>query len=401
MTPHLSEEQVALYRDRSLAAAELLRASHHLAECETCRVRMASPSELHAGAEAFRVILEGEAANPPHLTYHEIAAYVDRQLSGEDAAQVEHHARECRSCAAEVAGIEALSRELGVSRKSPGWFDRISRAWRETFAWKGAFVLAGAAACALLVLLVVRKPMPEVPNQQASAPPQQPRQVAGMQDGKRVIAIAPGGTVTGLEGLPASLRASLAQAITTQRLEAPAVLADLSGKSSVLLGPSTAPSGVKLVGPVGIVVETQRPTFRWKPVAGAEYRVGVYSDSYEEVATSGWVHSAEWQVAKALQRGARYRWQLSVRHSGPEFTLPAPPAPEARFRILDAAGEAEITQLKMGGAVTHLLLGIGYAQLGALDDADRELRQAREQNPQSATVAALLASVEHLQIPKP
>jgi len=401
MIPHLSEEQVVLYRNRSLAAAELLRASQHIAECETCRAQIASQSELYAGVEAFRAILDAEAADPSHLTYHEMAEYVDKQSTGEDAAQVEKHVQECKSCAAELAQIEALRRDLEASGISPGWSDRLSSLWREIFGWKGAFVLAGAAACALLVLLVVRKPIPEAPSQQASRQPQQSSHVAGIQDGKRVIVIAPGGTVTGLGGLPDSLRASLAEAITSQQIEAPAVLAGLSGKSSVLLGSSTAQSGVELLDPLGIVVETQKPTLRWKPIAGAEYRVSVYSDRYEEAATSGWVHSAEWQVAKALQRGARYSWQLSVRHSGPEFTIPAPPAPEARFRILDATGETAITQLKASGEDSHMLLGIGYAQVGALDDAERELRQARERNPESATVAALLASVERMRIPKP
>jgi len=393
MTPHLSEEQVALYRNRSLAAAELLRASQHLAECETCRARIASLGELYAGVEAFRAILDAEAASPAHLTCHEIAAYVDKQLTGEDAAQVEKHAQECRLCAAELAQIEAVKREIEAAEKSPGWFERISSLWRETFAWKGAFVLAGAAACTLVVLLVVRKPIQETPTQQANARPAQSRPPAGVRDGDTLIASA--------QSLPVALRASLSRAITTQQIERPTVLAELSGKSSVLLGSSSAPSVVDLVGPVGIVVETQRPTFRWKPIAGAEYRVSLYSDSYEEVATSGWVHSAEWQVAKALNRGARYSWQLSVRHNGSEFTVPAPPAPEVRFKVLGAAGEAEIAQLKTGSTDFHVLLGIRYAQLGALDESERELRQAHEQSPDSSTVVALLSSVERLRTTKP
>jgi len=400
MTPHLSEEQAALYRNRSLAAAELLRASQHLAECEMCRARIASPSELHAGVEGFRAILDAEAADVSHLSYHEIAAYVDKRLTGEDAEQVEKHVQECRSCAHELAQIEAVKREI-ASGKPPGWAERISSLWRDTFAWRGAFALAGAAACGLLLLLVVRKPIPEAPSQQASAQPPRSRQAAGIQDGKRVIAVAPGGAVTGLEDLPDSLRASLAQAISSQRVEAPPVLAELAGKNSVLLGPPAAPSGVKLIGPVGIVVATQRPTLRWKPIAGAEYRVSVYGDNYAEAASSGWLRSAEWQVAKPLRRGARYSWQLSVRHNGPEFTIPAPPAPEARFLVLDAAGEAKIAQLKASGEDSHLLLGIGYAQMGALDEAEQELRQARERNPESATVAGLESSLERLRSTKP
>ena len=397
MISHLTEEQVELYRARSLAAAELIGVSQHIAECEACRARIGSPGELYTGVEAFRAVLEGEAAVAEHLTYHEIAAYVDKQITGEDAAEIEKHARQCQSCAADIAEIEALKREIAPSPRS-GWFARL---WEETFTWKGAFALAGAAACAAFVLVMVRKPVQESPREQASVQRPQPTPTAGIRDGPRVIAIAPGGTVTGLEDLPVSLQATLAQAITAQQIEAPAAMADLTGKRSVLLGASAPSSGVDLLAPVGIVVEAQKPVFRWEPAAGAEYRVSVYSDSYDEIAASAWLQKSEWQITRTLQRGARYSWQVNVRRNGKEFTVPTPPAPEARFRILGAAEEAEITQLKAGRDDAHLVVGIGYAQMGALDDAERELRKASEQNPGSVTVSALLASVERMRDPKP
>jgi anti-sigma factor RsiW len=388
MSPHLSEEQAVLYRSRSLAAIELLQVSQHLAECEVCRGRIASPTELYAGVEGFRAVLDAEAASLPHLTYEEIAAYVDQQVAGEDAAEIEKHVRNCASCAAELSEIESVRREMETPRKSPRWQDRMASLWRETFAWKGAFALAGVVACALLLMVVVRKPVSKAPDQQTAAKSQQ-------------TGIAPGGTLAELNHLPVALRASLTQAITSRQIERPSVLDDLAGKRGVLLGESRAPSGVQLLDPLGIVVESQKPTLRWKPIAGAEYRVSVYSGGYDEVATGAWTSDAEWQMPKALKRGARYSWQISVRHNGAEFNVPVPPAPEARFKVLDAGGEAEIAQLKTGGADSHMLLGIRYAQLGALDEAERELRQAREQGPDPSTAAVLLSSVERLRINKP
>ena len=378
MTPHLSEEQVVLYRSRSLAAVELLQVSQHLAECESCRGRIASPSEIYAGTEGFRAVLDAEGAGLNHLTYEEIAAYVDRHLEGEDAAEIEKHIGECRSCAAQVSELQALQREMEGPRESPGWFDRVAAVWRETFSWRGAFALAGVAACAVLVLVVVREPGPKPPSQQTA----------------RVT--PPSGPLAELNRLPDPLRASLEHAITSRRIERPTVLKDLSGKRGVLLGSSPTASGVELLSPVGVVVESQQPTLRWKPIAGAEYKVSVYGEGYDEAATGTWTRNAEWQVPKALRRGARYSWQISVRHNGEEFTVPVAPAPEARFKILDAAGEAEIAQLKTSGTDSHMLLGIRYAQLGAMDDAERELREASEQGSDASTVAALLSSVEHL-----
>ena len=381
MTPHLSEEQVVLYRSRSLAAVELLQVSRHLTECEECRGRIASPSEIYSGIEGLRVVLGAEGAALHHLTYEEIAAYVDRQIAGEDAAAIEKHIGECRSCANQISELQALQREMEGPHESVSWLARVAVLWRKTFSWRGAFALAGVAACAVLVLVMVREPAPKAPNRQTAAQSQQPSGVTGSD---RALA--------NVNRLPEPLRASLGQAIASRQIERPAVLEDLAGKRGVLLGAAPTAKGVELLAPVGIVVGSQKPTLSWKPIPGAEYKVSVFGDGYAEVATGEWTRRRDWQVPKALRRGARYSWQISVRHNGEEFTVPAAPASEARFQVLDAAGEAEIEQLKANGTDSHMLLGIRYAQLGALDDAESELRQAGD----GSDVAALLASVAQM-----
>jgi len=396
MTPHLSEEQVALYRDRALAAAELLLASRHIAECEACRARIASAANLYTQAEAFRNIMAAEANPPGHPAYDELAAYVDQQLDGEELEEIRLHLRGCEACAASVAEFEAVRREIGTAHALQSWIVRIGEFWRERVGWRGAFMLAGAAACATLAFFVFRAPAdrrmaaPAQPERAGAQPP------AGIHDGKRLIAVGADGTVAGLDGLPDSVRTVVAAAIRAQHIEVPAVLADLAGRTGVLLGESTQASGVDLLGPLGTVVETQRPLFRWKPAAGGEYRVTVYRDTYEEVAASAWTRGGEWQVPKRLERGGLYIWQLRVRRDGTEFVVPAPPQPEARFRVLGDADEAEMAQLKASAGDSHLVLGVRYAQDGVLDQAEEELRRAREQNPSSSAVSALLASVEHM-----
>jgi len=386
MTPHLSEEQVASYRDRSLAAAQLLQVSQHLAECQACRSQVASESEIYTGIAAFRLPLLSAADN--HLAYAEIAAYAGRELDAEHAAAVDLHVRTCRSCAAGLAAVQSVRQEMQPESR---WFARL----RQDFAWKGAFALAGAAACALLLFMVFHRPAPEMPVQQARAPQHAPLQSALIHDGSRTIGLDANGAVTGLEDLPPALRSSLTAAISRQRLEPPAILADLSRSRGVLMGPTEHQSGVELVAPLGIVVESQQPVLRWKPVPGAGYQASVFAEGFNEVAASGWITDSEWQVTKPLSRGKQYSWQLNVRRAGREFTVPSPPAPEARFRVLDAAGESDIARIK-SGADGHFLLGIAYARVGALDDAARELKLAREQNPESSAVAAIAAGLEQL-----
>jgi hypothetical protein len=398
MTPHLTEEQVRLYRERSLAAADLLRASSHVAVCEPCRARIASASELHAGVAAFRKVLDTQTVVAAHLTYDEIAAYVDGQQSGREAKHIEAHARECPLCTNDIVQIEALKREIQAEHKTINWLDRIANCARSILSWKGSLALAGTAACVWFALFLVQPRDGRNISQKATA---SPVQIAAIRDGRMTISIGADGTISGLDALPDSSRASLGRVLAKGEIPPPAVLSDLSGKHGVLLGSSTEASAVDLLGPLSVVVETQRPLFRWKPIPGAEYRVSVYNEGYDPVATSGWIRGAEWQPRRALPRGARYSWQLNARTNGQEITLPTPPAPEARFRVLDAAGEAEIAQLKAAAGDSHLWLGVHYAQAGMLDDAEAELRHVRDENPRSPIVAGLVASVERLRNSKP
>ena len=115
MSEHLSDGQILAYRERKLAVADLLSASNHLAACVACRARVATPEELHAGLKAIRGVLEVEAGTS-HLTYEEIAAYVDGQLRTEDEARVDLHVRDCAPCAADLQGIQALRNELETPR---------------------------------------------------------------------------------------------------------------------------------------------------------------------------------------------------------------------------------------------------------------------------------------------
>jgi hypothetical protein len=397
LSEHLSDETILAYRGRRLAAAELLSASDHVAACAACRVRVSPPKELHDGFEAIRAVLDAEA-NTAHLTYDEIAGYVDGQLRAEDGARVERHARECLPCGADLEGIRALRRELAAPRAKERPWGRWADLWRTGLNWKGPLVLAGAAGCALLLFLVVRGPTPD-PNRRAqTASPKagQTATVNSIRDGNRLISIGAGGIISGLDAWPDSDRAALERVLTAKRVDAPAAIAGLAGGGGVLLGSRAQAPRAVLLGPVGRVVETDRPVLRWKPVAGARFLVSVFDSRYNEMASSGWIQGAEWRVPHDLRRGVVYSWQLNVRQAGVEFTVPAPPAPEARFRILSTADEADLVRVRGTSGDSHLVLGLQYARAGLLDEAGQELRTLRDQNPGSETVAALLESVERL-----
>jgi hypothetical protein len=390
LTAHLSEPQILAYRDRSLTGAELLSLSEHVRECDQCRERIGTPEQLARGVRAIRDRLRGEAATF-HLNYEEIAGYADETIGDGDREGVEAHLGECQTCASDVAAMRMLRSELEGSRrersKSNLWLGAL-------WGWRGGFALA-AAACIVLGVIVLRGPLA---RNRTVARVGKANSSAGavIDDGSRIFSVATGGRISGLDALPELDRAFIERVLAGQPIEPGPSLRDLAGRTSVLLGGPAEVGQGKLIGPLATVVESQRPFFRWQPIPGAVYRVSVFNTAYDKVAGSEWIAESEWQVAQSLRRGERYSWQIRVRQNGTEFIAPAPPAPEARFRILGEAEEAEISRARVQWSNSHLVAGLLYARAGLLDDATKELRALNEQNPGSAEVAGLLASVERL-----
>jgi hypothetical protein len=384
MQGHLSDAQIRAYREQTLAAAELLEISDHSAGCQACRVRMASPVERRTQVRAIQSLLEAQTAHP---TYDEVAGYVDGQLSDEAAERVEIHARECQSCASDLDDLRMLRAELEAesARRKP-WY-RL--AWFSSRPiWQGSLALAGGVACLLLIVVLVRS-MPRQGNDlQATR--------GAIRDGNRFVTIGEGGTVAGLEALPAPYRTLLERALVARQVQFPGWIAELGQGRGMLLGAPGVQEPIRLLSPVGTAVEEQQPVFRWTTVPGAEYQVSVYDSGYNLVGGSSWSSSGEWRFPQVLARDTRYSWQVHMRRGAEEITIPAPPASEARFRVLAEDERAEVARARSGWGDSHMVMGVVYASAGLLDEAERELGLSSSQNPDSQPLAALRASVAQL-----
>ena len=89
-----------------------------------------------------------------------------------------------------------------------------------------------------------------------------------------------------------------------------------------------------------------------------------------------------------------YSWQVSASKDGQEVSSPAPPAPEAKFKVLEQTQADELARVRQQVADSHLTLGLVYARAGLLDDAERELQALAEANRDSAVERNLLRSVK-------
>ncbi len=221
--------------------------------------------------------------------------------------------------------------------------------------------------------------------------------VIALNDGGRRVALDATGSLKGLNQLPESDRRAVKSALTSGRVSTPPALASLqAGGGPLLSGGSSGGSGVVTfapVSPVGTFVRAGRPVFRWRALEGAtSYVVNVFDASFNKVATSGALSSAEWTppAAGALARGQVYFWQITASRGGEELTAPAPDAPEARFKVLDETKARELSAAQRAAGDSHLALGVIYASAGLLDEAESEFRLLLEENPKSSPAQKLL-----------
>jgi hypothetical protein len=241
---------------------------------------------------------------------------------------------------------------------------------------------------------------PPRPPARRSAVPTEYQTAVAQRDGDRVT-LDGAGRVAGLESLSPSERQAVARVLQTQQVEAPALLASLGEGAETLRGGGGRGVSFPVLGPVGTAVNTDRPTFRWRALGGADsYVVSVYDRDFRKVAASAPQTGTEWTIESPLVRGRVYSWHVSASVEGREVTSPEQPAPEAKFVVLDEAKSEELSRARRSYKDSHLTLGALYARAGLLDEAEREFRSALRAQPRSRTARKLLLSVRALRGPK-
>lgn len=441
-----------------MSPAELLAADDHLAACESCRRALA---ESAAPGASFATLLNSYIAAPDttatHLTYEQLAAYVDHDSNELEREAVEGHLGTCSQCKEEVRDLFAFKESMAASPVPAAEPARETgrASWSFASLWRRAWYANALAAAVLLlavgltlwlflkpagtgsneVVEVKPTPTPSVsPGETRATPTPSPEErqevrasnqspqtsptqigprptpqvesnatVITLNDGPNRVAIDSRGRVEGLDLLSPEDRRAVRSALLNRRIASPAALAGLEARQGTLMsGPGSAdtPPGaaaLNLTSPVGKVVMTDAPTFRWQTLEGASsYTVNVFDTDFRKVATSGAVGATEWTPQQGLTRGRLYSWQVTAVKDGQEITSPAPPAPEAKFKILDDAQHRKLERAQQQHADSHLTLGVLYAEAGLLDEAEKEFQALVEANPDSVPARKLLKSVQAL-----
>jgi hypothetical protein len=403
---HLSQKQVEDYSLHQLGAAELLAVSDHLGACEVCRVRVEGAL---SGDVAF-LALHDEAfsengLDSAHLTAGQTADYVDQSLAGEALQMVDDHLSGCEHCALAVADLRAFRNEIAPSldrRYGPvsegGWRQRFASLFKV-----GPVPAFGAAALAVLVVATIAwlvwrtqgEKAPEVvavssPTPPVSQPSPSPEPSLQPPPAQEVVAQLNDGEV------PPAYQNRVKEVLTSQRIGRSSQLQGLTRPSSTLMGSNNQPE-FSVLEPTGSVSLTDRPAFRWSEMEGATgYVVEIYDDQFKLAASSPQLTNRSWTIPQPLPRGKVYSWQVKAIKDGQEITWPRPPAPQAKFRILDQSKANELVRARRAYSSSHLTLGLLYADAGLLREAEHEFRLLLRANPNSPLARTLLRQVQSL-----
>src|SRR5260370_38012247 len=112
MSNHVTAEQIAQYRNKSMPPGDLLAFDRHVAQCGECRTQLASASRV-------ATLIKGlETAAPQHLAYDQMADYVDAKSGEVDREIVESHVELCDRCATELGDLAAFAESVSASQQS-------------------------------------------------------------------------------------------------------------------------------------------------------------------------------------------------------------------------------------------------------------------------------------------
>jgi anti-sigma factor RsiW len=440
LSEHLTQKQIEAYSRRALSASELLVASDHLDACMACRRQVERTLNGAAAFSALKSEVFGEAAEArpatvgrKHLTYEQTAGYVDGTLIGGELRAVKNHLTSCERCDKAVKDLRGFSDWVGPEldreyrpsavRTAPENRRRRITTVMSSLLPRPVALVIGSALTALLVILSIwltwralqtneqkktaitqTTPSPTTPALTPDVSPTPPPEFAGekliarLNDGGVQIILDLEGRLSGVDHLPPNYQRMVKEYLTNQRLEKSPLLTGLTSlENAAIRGADDKGGRFSVIEPVGKVILSDQPTFRWSGLDGAtSYVVEIYDDKFALVTASPQLTNNSWSPPQSLRLGAIYSWQVKAIKDGREFVTPRAPASQAKFRILDQARADELANAQRGYASSHLALILLYAQAGLVDEAERELRALQKANPNSAIVHRLQSSVRTL-----
>lgn len=363
---HLTNEELAGYWQRALPPPTLIELSDHLQACARCREALRDARPAIATTEPARYEdligwMEGDL--DPDRRY-ELARQIGQ-------APTDSELRDLVEFRDEMNAL--LAQEYSPAAVPPTYSSRWSRR------------LLAIAAGVLIGYGVIWT---------ASSV----RRAAGiaLSDHGKTITVRADGQISGLGPIPPQLQTAALDAVLRDKIERPPFWNDLRAAPETLAGAPAPANPLRVIAPVGVVVESDRPVFRWSAEPGATgYRVNIVNNAGAITSSPLLAGTARsWTPNESFAPNETYEWEVEGWRGDALLTkAPAPPEPAAHFRVIDPATRAVLQQLREKSGGSHLLMGLAYAQAGLQADAQREFESFARENPQSPLPKNLLSSL--------
>ena len=432
MTHHLSKSQVERFSVSALTEDEAAAAAVHMADCQDCHQRFVAELNHQRGSIPFSFTLDPEFwFRDDHVDFDLLVGLADETLDQDTQEIIGIHLKTCETCREDVRSFLAFRKtsagEMNVSYARPD-YESIQNLVAAAPWWRGltrpSYAIAAVVLLAFAVLIGVialnkrSGPLEASNKDQANtgaernpdvSPPRSPdtvstpssvddsAQVAKLNDGGGEVTIDKSGRVTGLDNVSEISRQYIARAALSEQIQPADVLRRLSGQQSGLRGDGNNGKAFKLLYPSRRVVTEDKPTFKWESLSGVtSYRVYILDANSDQVAQSEELPptQTQWKPPTPLRRGQIFSWVVTALIDGKEIVSPSASAPEVKFAILSGNDLNELNQLKKSDS--HFALGVFYARVGLVTEAEREFQKLIQLNPQSSLPRKLLQSVRNL-----
>ncbi|MCX8052469.1 MAG: zf-HC2 domain-containing protein [Armatimonadetes bacterium] len=425
----VSEKELERFLQADMKPEMLVALDEHIATCATCRVALETlPVRAQAIAE-FGAEIIGANDCPD---YERLSAFIEETLESAELKSVEAHVKLCEPCARDVERMISLRSQAALREKvrvRPGG-TRQTNVWAIGLWWRK--VVAGLAAAGVIAAAVVilREPPKEhiakpvavtttpsfptpKPEQKPDVTPPRPSQatlvankpnetrpvnsrtIPLLKDGKYQIVKSHGKVdLVRIDGksirtpLEAQVAALISEKIATGRIKPSepvrVAMNTIHIRSEEYSPPPTAP---KQMFPVGIVVMSNRPLFRWTTVDLADsYRIIVTDKDGNEVFV-GTTDKTGLKLTTPLEHGRVYFWRVGVRFNKNDTWANSP---AAGFRIVSKDDIEKIEAVRKHMPGSRLALATIYESVGLYGEAEEQYRAVLRANPASALARRLM-----------
>ncbi len=363
-----------------------------------------------------------------HLDYEQISGYLDNKLDKDSAEFIELHAGLCSRCGKDLRSLkefrESLDAELDRRQTSWGLIGKPISGFRKPKLPNPVYVFGAVAVIALFGLLgfaiyrwggnrgneprqdraettpspqsTIEKqakgdPIPAIVDRQKGKNRQSKNSEIIVDNGKKFAIDYQGNRISSSDLAP-ELQAIAEDVLRGEPVGERALLEQLKQDASSLRGGGGVKKRIFLVSPVGVLVEDDRPVFKWKPMDGATgYVVEIVDVEFRPVAQSHRLDSTEWTIENNLKRGQIYMWQVKAIRD--EEKIANRSNGIGKFMVIS---DKKFNELRAARKKydSHLEMGIYYLKEGLLEEAKREFESLRSKNPSSKLVNNLYRRVQ-------